>query len=76
MQILNIEEITWALGEPADWPKIFEPGEVPFACMICHMRTATHKMSTDNQGLRINIIACPDCIHMDAAHIKIALRRK
>jgi len=76
MQILSIEKITWKLGEPQDWPRIFETGEVPFACMVCGRATATHRIVFDNHPIRMQVIACPDCITKDAAHIEIALLRK
>ena len=76
MQILSIEKITWKPGKPADWPQIFAPDEVPFACMVCRQVTATHKITLDNHPIRMQVIACPDCITKDAAHIEMALRRK
>ena len=72
----SVEKITWKLGEPADWPQIFGPDEVHFACMCCRAKTATYKATMpDGYGI-VCIVLCPDCVTKDAPEILARLKRR
>ena len=71
----SIEKITWKLGEPKDWPQIFGPGEIHFACMCCRKKTATHKATMpDGYGI-VCVVLCQDCVKLEPAEILAGMKR-
>ena len=71
----SVEKITWKFGEPKDWPQIFGPDEVHFACMCCRKKTATHKATMPDRYGIVCVVLCQDCITKEVPEILAGMKR-
>jgi hypothetical protein len=72
----SIEKITWRFGEPKDWSHIYSPNEVPFACMCCRKKTATHTVKfPDGFGI-VKVVVCEDCTTKTPAQVIAGMKKR
>jgi len=70
----QIEKLEWKFGDPATWPGLYEKNEVPFSCMCCRKKTATHRVTIkDLDTTKLRPVLCDQCAGLNADTIYLSM---